>query len=195
MNFDEMKEFYDFEQKIMTNTYNNKEFEKFGLLNSEWIEKYKNKYNYNLYLQNGQIKNNCTENIFKIVDLTPKFEELELGDDQEKIRIKYPNNFVLVSKKFIDLITKNFENEDERNRLLNLCYEAFKINNDLIIKDMEKNIILIYIPFSENNIFKNKYILKYSKQVYMEKELKIILHAGFKYYKNIRKISSSSFKQ
>ena len=96
---DEMKELYEFEQKIKTKTFNNEEFEKFGLLNSEWIEKYKNKYNYKLYLQTNQINNNLSENIFKIVDLTPKFEDLELGDDEEKIRINYPNNFVLVSKK------------------------------------------------------------------------------------------------
>ena len=98
---EEMKELNDFEQKIITKTYNNeKTFEKLGLLNNEWIEKYKNIYNYNMYLQNDLINNNISENIFIIDDLSPKFKNLELDDGDKKIKINILFEFFLVSKRF-----------------------------------------------------------------------------------------------
>jgi len=188
---DEMKELYDFEQKITANANSNeKTFEIYGLLNNEWIEKYKNKYNYNLYLQKGQFNNNFSENIFIIDDLLPKFENLELDYDKQKIEINYNNNFALVSIKFINLITKNFKNE-EREKLLNLCYKAIKTINGLIIIEKEEKIILFYKIFEGKNIFKIKYILKYSKEDFMNKELNLILKGGLKNYKKIRNIESS----
>ena len=51
---EEMKELNDFEQKILKEDNNNeKNFKKYGLLNNEWIKKYKN-----LDLKNNQINNN-----------------------------------------------------------------------------------------------------------------------------------------
>ncbi len=190
---EEMKELNDFEQKIITKTYNNeKTFEKLGLLNNEWIEKYKNIYNYNMYLQNDLINNNISENIFIIDDLSPKFKNLELDDGDKKIKINILFEFFLVSKKFIDLISKSFE-DDERKRLLDsCCYEAFKSRNGLIIKDKEKNIILYCQSLRRNNIFNTKYIFQYLKQSYMNHELEIILKNNLKYYLNERKILNKS---
>jgi len=186
---DEIKELNDFEQKIITNNNNNeKTFEIYGLLNDEWIEKYKNKFNYNL--QKLQFNNNFSDNIFKVSDLLPKFENLELEYGEEKIRINFPNNFSLVSKKFINLITKNFEIEEERNRILNLCYEGYRTKKGLYIKDNKENMVLYYRFFSENNRFKIKFILKYSEEIFMNKELKMIHQQGFNDYKIKRNIKS-----
>lgn len=181
---DEMKELYIFEQKILTKALiNEKAFKKYGILNKEWIEKYKKTYNYNLYIKNKKINFNPNENIFKIDNLIPKLEILDLNDD-EKIKIYIHDDFVLVSEKFIGLISKNFENELERKRLLNLCCEALKTKNGIIIQDMKENMILYY---RGNNIFKIKFILKYLIHNYMSKELEMILQQGFGNYLNKRK--------
>ena len=127
---EEFKELYTFEQKIIAKTdINEKLLKKYGLLNHEWIEKYKNNYNYEFYLRNGQINYNSNENIFKIEALSPKLKKVELVEYKKIIEINIPNNFVLVSKKFIDLVSKNFNDEGERKRLLNLCYEVLMIQN------------------------------------------------------------------
>ena len=187
---DEMKELLDFEQKIITKTYNNEKiFEKFGLLDNEWIEKYKNKYNYNLYLQKGLINNKTSDNIFKIDDLSPKFKNLELDDGKEKIKINIFVDFFLVSKKFIGLISKNFENENERKRLSSYCFDALKSRKGLIIKDKEQNRILYCQSLKNNNVFNIKFILQYINQVYMDNEIEKILKENFSNYFKERNIS------
>ena len=180
---EEMKELNDFEQKILKEDNNNeKNFKKYGLLNNEWIKKYKN-----LDLKNNQINNNSRENIFKIEDLKPKFELLDLNDD-EKTKISIPIDFALVSGKFIDLISKHFENGDERVRFLKLSYEELKIKNGLLIKDKEENRILYCQHWRDNNLFNIKYILKYLNQVCMNNEIEMILKKNFYNYLKERNI-------
>jgi len=185
---EEMKELYAFEQKIIAKTGNNERvFKKYGLLNNKWIEKYKNNYNYEFYLQNGQINYNSSENIFIIEDLSPTLKY--------KNEMKIPNDFALVSKKFIDLISENFNDEYERKRLLNLCYEALMIQNYLIITYKEKNLILYYLFFKDYQIFKMQYILKYSNQININEEIDLILKEDFYNYLKKRNISIYNSKQ
>jgi len=173
MNFEEIKKKEEFKELYDNNE---KTFEKYGLLNSEWIEKFK--------------KNNFNENIFKIEDLSPKFENIEFDEDNKKIKINIPNNFVLVSKQFFDSISNIFKNEDERKKLLNLCYEALEFRNVLIIKKKEENMLLFYSPTMKNNIFNIIFILRYSKPLFMSEELKMIQNKGPNKYLKERKITS-----
>ena len=187
---DEFKELYTFEQKIIAKTdINEKLLKKYGLLNHEWIEKYKNNYNYEFYLQTGQIMYNSIENIFIIEALSPKLKNFWLDENKKKIEINIPHKFVLVSKKFIDLISKNFNAEGERERLLRLCYEALMIQKNLFIIDNEKNMILYYLLNKNNKIFNIHSILKYTNQEQMSNEIKVILKEDFNNYLNERNIS------
>ena len=91
-------------------------FERYGLINKEWVEKYKRLYNFDDFLKNQKINpNQNRENIFILKDLIPIFESKLLKDDNGKYRfnVNLPSNFTLVNENFINLISKNIKKDIE----------------------------------------------------------------------------------
>ena len=89
-------------------------FKKYGLINKDWIEKYKKIYNYDDFIKNQKINPNQNgEDIFKLKDLIPTFESKSLDDNNGKHRfnVDLPSNFTLVSEIFMNLISKNIKKE------------------------------------------------------------------------------------
>jgi len=116
LKINEMLELNKCEKKIKDQINKNKSneiiFQKYGLLNKNWIEKYKYYYNYEHFLQKNEfISPSDKQDIFDITYLLPKFDESSLNDDVEDIKnlhCSIPINFTLVSKNFLDLIKQHF---------------------------------------------------------------------------------------
>jgi len=89
-------------------------FKRYGLINTDWVEKYKKFYNFDDFIKNQKINPNQNgENIFILKDLIPTFESKSLKDDNGKNRfnVNLPSNFTIVSENFINLISKNINME------------------------------------------------------------------------------------
>ena len=138
-------------------------FQKYGLLNKNWLKKYKSFYNYDYFIKNEEIKYYDKENnIFIIKDLIPKFDKKSLKNkyDNSNIDISIPTNFILVSENFINLISHNFENKNNDDNEINysemikdLIYEVIIGGKCIIIKDKhnENSFFITLYNKSKNN--------------------------------------------
>ena len=89
-------------------------FKRYGLINKDWVEKYKKFYNFDDFIKSKKINPNQNgENIFILKDLIPSFESRLLKDNNEKNRfnVNLPSNFTIVNENFIKLISKNINKE------------------------------------------------------------------------------------
>ena len=89
-------------------------FKRYGLINKDWVEKYKQFYNFDDFIKSKKINPNQNgENIFILKDLIPSFESKLLKDNNEKNRfnVNLPSNFTIVNENFIKLISKNINKE------------------------------------------------------------------------------------
>ena len=160
-------------EEIFIKNKNVKNFEKYALLNKKWLDEYKKYYNVENCLKTGEIKTpKNEENIFRIEELCPKYEMKQIIDDykNEKIKVQVPINFILVSKKFIKLISKNIKNEtpvnnsnnSNNNQIIeqlinNLFFDVIIGGKCIIIKEKEnKNTYLITL-YKESNEKDNNY--------------------------------------
>ena len=87
--------------------YKEKQFKKYGILNKDWIEEYKNIFNENE-------TDSINKNIFDIKKLIPNFDNREIKVDiNNKIIIYFQQIFFFVSENFINLLNKYFPNKEE----------------------------------------------------------------------------------
>ena len=112
----ELSELYLCENKIKEEIIKFKQnwtIRKYALINKNWIEKYKQYYNYEHFLKTYEIKfPSNIGNIFVFNNLIPEFDDrpLELinGKTNNNMDCSILKNFVLVSEEFIELIMKHF---------------------------------------------------------------------------------------
>jgi len=89
-------------------------FERYGLINKDWIKKYKEIYNFDDFIKTQKINSiQNGEDIFILKDLTPKFEVKTLKDDNGKhlFNVNLPSNFTIVREDFINSISKKLKND------------------------------------------------------------------------------------
>ena len=212
--YDEMLELKKFESKIKGKIMNNSNeiiFQKYGLLNKNWIEKYKKYYNYEHFLQKNEfISPSYKQNIFfDITVLLPKFDESSLNDDVEDIKnlnCSIPINFTLVSINFLNLIKQHFYNSQNKD-LINLnfdglIYEILIGGKCIFIKDKKNpNSYLIqeYKEYNINNMNSNTYeihyILRFIDKPKRDRDLNLILSSGLSEYLAKRNITPKPFQK
>ena len=94
-------------------------FKRYGLINKEWVEKYKILYNFDDFIKYQKINPNQNgEDIFILKDLIPIFESKSLKDNNGKFRlnVNLPSNFTIVNENFINLISKNIKKDIEETQ-------------------------------------------------------------------------------
>ena len=129
---EEMIELGNCENKIKTEIQRNENlneisFEKYALINKDWIENYKKYYNYSYFLKYREVnpQPSSSDNIFIIDYLFPEYYEKTFKEDNGKATIikGIPKNFVLVSKNFLQSILKKFN--IEKNNQIDLSKKIF----------------------------------------------------------------------
>ena len=108
-------------EEINKNNSNEINFQKYGLLNKNWIEKYKKYYNFEKFIQKQELETpSDKQNNFEIeiTDLLPKYNENNINNEDEdikNIKCSFPTNFTIVSKNFIDLIQQHFYDKQNQD--------------------------------------------------------------------------------
>ena len=142
---------------------------KYYLINKNWMNCYKNFYQYDYISQNKNksekellsiFKNkNCPEFLKNAQNLYPDIQHLNPNDSN----YKFPLNFELVEKNIFDSIIQDINTKNNINLIMNQCY-------DIMMGDKK-----IYI---QNNPNKNEYYIYSSKNENYELEYIIILNNG-----------------
>ena len=188
--------------------------EKYALINKNWIEKYKQYYNYEHFLKTQEIKPPSNiENIFIINDLIPEFDDSPLDLKNENINnnmnCSLPKNFVLASENFIKLIIKHFENNKSNSEKLifdSLTYEVIIGDKCIIISDKHNKLSYFITLFKEkdNILLDNCYyyntdsvnfILRFEDKTIIKREFNLILSNGISNYIIKRNLGSKSSVQ
>ena len=161
--------------------YKEKQFKKYGILNKDWIEEYKNIFNENE-------TDSINKNIFDIKKLTPNFDNREIiVDINNKIIVNFPKNFFLVSENVINLLEEYFSNKEEQDKMLTLIYEVIIGGHCIIIKDKHYNSNLIFISLynSQNDTYISNtidYVINYFSPEYMNEEVNLIISQNISNY-------------
>ena len=168
------------EIKKKLNSNNDNNYYKYGLLNKNWYDNYKNTLN-NYLIKNEKID----KNIYNINSLFPKFEKNNINYNNNIFSLSYPNNFIIVKEKIIYIIKKHFKDND-RKEFENLIFDVIIGGKCIIIKDNKnENINYIYLYNDKNKNLNNNeidYILIYNNQELMLNELHYISNYNFENY-------------
>ena len=207
-------------EEIIKLNQNGINYQKYVLLNKNWIEKYKKCYNYEQFIKTQQINfPSNIENIFNKVNLIPEFDisPLDLKNEiKNNLNFPLPRNYVLVSVKFIKLIMKHFENSNsKRNNIKltfdSLIYDVIIWGKCIIISDRHNKISYFIILFreSDNNNKDNCYynyntdsidfILRFEEKIKLKQNLilfylmafPIIQKREIQVHKSVEKIINS----
>ena len=139
--FDEYMELLDMKQKINDDIKNSsgikKGFEEYGLLDANWFKKYESFLEY--YYKN--LNNNVY--IFDIDKILPKNEDKDYSYLGKNNTFGFPSNFVIVSKKLMDLLSNNFTHYEERKQIKNNLYQISFGGECIIMKDKVKIEIIV----------------------------------------------------
>ena len=146
---------------------------KYGLLNYKWFEIFK------LYLNNPcSLDRKQIEELFDFNNLLPKNDEKDYSYINDRYRFSFPSNFVIVTKKFMSLISKYFDYE-EQERIKHNVFEMVFGNNCSIFKNKNGKGPYRYITLYEDNKQKISnnidYILIINEEWKIEEEINYIL--------------------
>ena len=218
---DEMFELHLCENKIKEDiikfNQNCTNSQKYVLINKNWIEKYKQYYNYENFLKTQDINSppSIIENIFIIDYLFPEFDYRPLeskNEEKNNMNFSLPKNFVLVSENFIKLIMENFGKNNSKENIEkeifeNLTYEVIIGGKCIIISD-KYNKLSYFIAILKESDNKNKdncyydynidsinFIIKFEDDSKIEKELNDILSYGISKYIAKRNLGSQYFQK
>ena len=182
----EIKDIFFFEneikKKIKCRNIPKPIFKKYGLLNKEFFVKYKE----SLY-------NKQKENLFNNDSFFPLFIENNEIYNGQIYSFFVPNNFIIVTEKFIKLLFGTFE--QKYKQILNeLLFDIIIGGECIIIKDKKYeniNYISLYKSNNQEFCYNNNidYILIYDNQQKMEMCINNFLQYNFLNYFNIRDIN------
>ena len=163
------KNYLDYYINVNLSDKNNLKTSKYYLINKNWMNCYKNFYQYDYISQNKNksekellsiFKNkNCPELLKNAQNLYPDIQHLNPNDSN----YKFPLNFELVEKNIFDSIIQDINAKNNINLIMNQCYY-------IMMGDKK-----IYI---QNNPNKNEYYIYSSKNENYELEYIIILNNG-----------------
>ena len=144
-------------------------FKKYGLLNKDWVEKFKS----SLYSK----KQN--EIIFQYEKISPNFEKKFPELETQLYSLSLPNNFTLVSEELINFISSNFDDEN-RNKLKGLFFDAIIGGECIIIKDSKNDNIHFITIYNEKNKYNDiDFIFIYFNKEEIDKNLNFIMEKQF----------------
>ena len=164
-------------------------YEKYGVFDKSWVQRYKG---YIIDYLNG--KSNQEFN-YDINELKPKLDEkifcIIKGDNYNKY--SFPKQYVLVTSNFISMIAKYFNHKE--NKIYDRLYDIF-IGGKCIIRkdkrnDLEHYITLLYDENDDNYV---DFILSFEIKENMEEHLDFILKNDFFYYVELIKYSNEPEK-
>jgi len=164
-------------------------YEKYGVLDKNWVQRYKE---YITDYLNG--KSNQEFN-YDINELIPKPDEkifciIERNDNNTYY---FPINYVLVTSHFISMIAKYF---NYNNKINDRLYDIF-IGGECIIRRDKSNKLEHYITllYDENNDNNVDYVLSFKIKENMKEHLDLILKNNFFYYAQLINYSNEPEKE
>ena len=183
---EEFNELINGEDEIRNHLRNNNsreyKYKNYGLLDIDWLLKYK------VYLT-SYVNNNLKKRFnYKINDMLPKCKEknfimYENNDNKKEFKYNLPNNFVLVTEKFINLLSMNL-NKDEDLKLKKWMFKVIIKGPCIIFKYIKKNNDTDnYITIcNENKGNSFDYIINTYNKEEMKNIIDLILNHDFWYF-------------
>ena len=169
-----------------------KEYKIYYLLDNNWVENFKNLMSNKKYKECG--------NILKVSLIKKKYEDKDFSYVHESFGFSFPYNFALVTQNFIDLLCKNFNENEQKSS--NQC--SFKIiigGKCLIMKDKKNE----NSPFAFITLYNDKkrkfnnnidYFLKIDNKEELKKNLNYILKNNiWNYFKEINYFYKDEYKR
>ena len=178
--------------------YENKKEEVCYLINSKWINTFKEYYNYSQiygYLNNIADKfviqdNNCDDLFNNFLDNkifinfdndnncynAIKIEEIKIQEEKEDNSIKYCTAYYVVNEKILQIIKNIFNNSE-----IEIDSNKIHINNNYVYLVCYKKIIVGNI---RETIFYPEYIFFYNKAIILSEEKNILLNTSVEDYIN-----------
>lgn len=152
-------------------------YKKYGLLNYEWFEYFK------LYLNNSSsIGEREIQILIDIQNLLPKLDKKDYSFINGNYKFNFPSNFVIVTEKFMQLLSSYFNNAlnlIEYFKIKNYLFEMKFGNKCLLMKDQNEKNPFRYITLFEDNKQKISnnidYILIINDKKKLEEEVNFIL--------------------
>ena len=186
----ENKELVFNENYIKNNIKSNKsdfKYEKFGLLNKDWLVEY-------LSFMKGNKQNEKL--IFSSDKCVPTLEGKYYKFNNKVYLFSVPDNFVLVSLKFIELIMQYYD-EEYKKKINELIYEVIIGGNCIIIKERKlENINYISLYNEENKEFNYNHYIDYilidNNKQFIINEIKLMLKLTISFYLKSKKIELNS---
>jgi hypothetical protein len=169
------------EEEIKNNLKKNKGFEKkfkkYGLLDKKWVDAYKK------YLFDSLKDKVRGRFIFKD-SFSPEKEEKIFCLITENKSYYFPINFILVSEKFINLLSKNIKDKEYLHKFNSRIYYIAFVGKFIIRKDGKTDdnyYITLYNESQNNNVdFILYYCIKENSEI--QKNLNIIFNNDFFHY-------------
>jgi hypothetical protein len=169
-----------------TNTLEDK-YENYGLLDIDWLSKYK------VYLNNYLNDKSKNRFNYNIKDICPKIKHKIFFISQNNIKRNYkynlPINFVLVTEKFINLLSSNL-NKKEKKIIKSMTFQAIIKGYCIIIKDGHSDIDHYITIYDENKGNSIDFIIRIYDEEEMKKNIDLILNNDFWYYLRYNTFSS-----
>ena len=153
------------------------EFEKFYIISSIWLKKYKNKFNYNKLckylsenvLESKKGKKNKRNN-FKLIENLENFDELKDKNlfyankiTDHVFNFKYPVDFTIIRENLFELLIEFFNFDLKEN------YEILFGDDQIFIKDLNnKDLDVYYICNCNDNSYKVQYIIISKEETFFE---------------------------
>ena len=160
--------------KKIKNTFKREnDYTKYGLINCGWFEIFK------LYLNNPcSLDRKQIEELFDFKNILPKNDKKDYSYINDRYTFSFPSNFVIVTKKFMSLISKYFYYE-EQEIIKNHVFEIVFGNSCSIMKNKNGKGPHRYITLYEDNKQKMSnnidYILIINEVWKIEEEINYIL--------------------
>ena len=188
---EELNELLNSEQEIKNSLTNNNsvenKYKNYGLLDKNWLDNYKNDL-YNILYNKTRNELNFNINFICPKKKTETYRHYKNQKNNKKafnlIKYTFPTNFILVSEKFINLLSMNLNQEIEKTELKKCIYPLIISGYCIIIQDPNNgadNYITIYDENKGNSI---DYALRIYNKEEMKNNIDLILKHGLRYYFN-----------
>jgi len=174
----EFNELFKARDEINSEIHKNKninDFQKYGLINTQWYK------DYIPFIMNSKLESNYKykERLFKYKYLHPKNDERDYSYLDGIGAFNFPSDFIFVTENFMSLISDNFPNH-EKNKVKSYL-STILIGGECIIlrdfiKEVTRSIYIIIYEENKGNINNNiDFILKYKDYYDLQNACKLIL--------------------
>ena len=130
------------------------------LINKEWMENYKNFYNYDSFIAKCKNGHRISLSIFKKEDLPYKLKYSQnlIPNNDNSMNCNAPKSFEIVEKDIFESIIKDINTRNNINLKMDQCYDVMLGDKKIFIRDnSNKNLYFIYS--SAYNEYELEYII------------------------------------